>query len=151
MVIFTMPYKQISVGNMNIKWNLKNDRVFFEVFAPTKGWVALGFNTENEIIGSNLVMGAYFRDKTIVEDQYVSSIGVHQKVEELRIQSTIDHTLCFENDVGTILKFSLPCQSSDQYHKSFIKGSHLWLICAYSVEDDFAHHSISREHIKISI
>ena len=89
--------KQIEVNGMTVKWASKSDEVDFEVFAPTNGWVAIGFNSENNIARTNLIMGASKNNQSILEDQYVVSPGVHKKIEALGGQTAIKNAICTEN------------------------------------------------------
>ena len=143
--------KHISVKGMEIKWSLVKDTLEFEVFAPTQGWVAIGFNTSNNIVGANLVMGASKNNKSIFEDQYVISTGVHKEIKLLGGTTAISNLICTENASGTTMKFNIPQKQLDKYHYSLASGTKIWLICAYSQQDDFDHHSIMREHIEVSI
>ncbi len=143
--------KQIDVNGMIIKWEIKSDEVAFEMFAPTDGWIAIGFNSTNNIVGTNLIMGNSKNDKSIVEDQYVASAGVHKQIELLGGKSAINNFLCSENKKGTTMKFRIPKKALDKFHYALKEGTKIWLICAYSEEDDFNHHSIMREHIEVII
>jgi hypothetical protein len=143
--------KQVSVNGMTIKWEVQSNDLVFEVFAPTDGWVAIGFNPKNNIVGTNLIMGASKPEETIVEDQYVIAAGVHKMTQALGGVTAIRNFSCIENNSGTILKFSIPTRQTDKFHYRLMEGTKIWLICAFSQENDFNHHSIMREHIEIVI
>lgn len=143
--------KQIDVNGMTIKWETKSDEVVFEVFAPTDGWIAIGFNSTNNIVGTNLIMGALRNNKSIVEDQYVVSMGVHKQIELIGGKTAINNFLCSEDKKGTTMKFRISKKQLDKFHYPLKERTKIWLICAYSEEDDFNHHSIMREHVEVII
>lgn len=143
--------KEIKVDKMVIKWEANAEQVLFEVFAPTSGWVALGFNSTNNIVGTNLIMGASKSNQSIVEDHFVVSVGVHRQTELVGGKTAINNLNCIENSYGTTMKFSIPQVPLDRFHYNLSQGTKLWLICAYSQEDNFEHHSTIREHIEVSI
>ncbi len=143
--------KEIKVEKMVIKWETTADAVSFEVFAPTDGWVALGFNSANNIVGTNLIMGASKNSMSKVEDQYVVSVGVHKETKSIGSKSSISNFSCIENGSGTTMKFSISQKQLDKFHCSLLEETKIWFICAYSEQDDFEHHSIMRQHIEVII
>jgi len=150
-IAFAQSMKRISVKGMEIKWSLMKDTVQFEVFAPTQGWVAVGFNSSNNIVGANLIMGASKNNKSIFEDQYVISTGVHKEFKLVGGKTAISNLICTENASGTTMKFNIPQKQLDKFHHPLASGKKIWLICAYSQQDDFDHHSIMRKHIEVTL
>lgn len=39
--------KEVSIRNMNVKWHYENNRIYFEMSAPTDGWVTIGLIMEH--------------------------------------------------------------------------------------------------------
>jgi len=115
-IAFSQSMKRISVKGMEIKWSLVKDTLKFKVFAPTQGWVAIGFNSSNNIVGANLIMGAAKNDKSIFEDQYVIATGVHKEIKLLGGNTAISNLICTENKSGTTMKFSIPQKQLDKFH-----------------------------------
>ena len=93
-------------------------------------------------------MGASKNNQSILEDQYVVSAGVHKKIEALGGQTAIKNPICTENKKGTTMKFSILKKQLDKFHYSLTDRTNIWLICTYSQEDDFEHHSIMRQHVE---
>jgi DOMON domain len=143
--------KQIEVNKMIIKWESKSNELTFEVFAPTTGWVAIGFNSENNIVGTNLIMGASIDNNSMVEEQYVVAAGVHKPIALAGGEVAISDYRCIEDKKGTTLKFSISQKQLDKFHYSLTEGTKIWLVCAYSQEDDFNHHSIMRQHVEVTL
>ncbi|WP_222983343.1 DOMON domain-containing protein [Flagellimonas meishanensis] len=136
---------------MKVSWEHHENYVTFTASAPDDGWVAIGFNSKNDIVDTNLIMVAVSDDKTTAEDFYVVSAGNPKPVKALGSKSqVIDPQGSEENGITTIT-FSMPVVAFDNYHFDLSKGRKLWLICAYSMEDEFDHHSRMRRHIEITL
>ena len=116
----------IDVAGMHVAWRFVDDAIEFTATAPTTGWVAVGFNTKDDIVGANLVMGAVQHGILQIADKYVV-------------------------DFGDPRRFRLPITASDRYHLNLQPGTTLYLIAAYSMDDDFAHHSRMRKHVQITL
>ena len=139
----------IQAGKMHFWSTVENDSILIKINAPTQGWLAVGFNQNNQIIGSDLKMFCVRAGKVIMEDQFVK--GIQNHLEDINIGGTNNLKLIygFENSNGTSIAFKIPLASGDSYDYFHEIGQELWLILAYSVEDDFEHHSIMRKHFQI--
>ncbi|UII76836.1 DOMON domain-containing protein [Flagellimonas sp. HMM57] len=143
--------RHVKVEQMTISWEFEKDNILFTASAPDDGWVALGFNTEDDIVGSNLIMVNVKNNGAKAEDFYVVSAGNPKLVTLLGSESQIIEKSGFEIDGKTTVKFTLPVKAFDKYHQNLKKGDTIWLICAYSMEDEFDHHSRMRKHIKVTL
>ena len=61
-VVVTIPnnfvcMKKIEKNGMQVQWKHQGGQLDVEIFAPTKGWIAIGFNKKNALQGTNLIMG----------------------------------------------------------------------------------------------
>lgn len=151
------PARTITVEKMTISWHFIDDTLAVTATAPTRGWVAVGFNQRNNIVGTNLIMGAVWRDPNgaeaivNIEDQFVVRSGEHLPVVDLGSASALTAVGGEETGEQTTIHFRLPIKAVDPYHFSLQPGTTLYLIAAYSVDDDFAHHSRMRQHIRIRL
>ncbi len=143
--------QSIDVAGMHIEWKHEKDNVLFTASAPEDGWVAIGFNTQNNIVGSNLIMIGVKDQKAISEEFYVVGIGNPQPVNELESTQQHSNVKGTEKNGKTTVSFSIPTNSIDDKHYNLKKGDEIWLICAFSMEDDFDHHSRMRKHVKITL
>ena len=144
--------QDISVGGMDITWkHSSNNTITFTATAPDDGWVALGFNDKDDIVNSNLIMVSVQDELTISEEFYVMGAGDPRPVYS--VGSSVQHKVMpgSENGEKTTISFSMPTTKIDDKHYSLQKGDTIWLICAYSMEDEFNHHSRMRKHVKITL
>ncbi len=143
--------KTITKNNMTVSWGYKNKRIHFTMQAPTEGWVAIGFNTTENITGTYLLMGNVTAGVPDVVEYYTVSPGNYQPVTTLGGKAGVDNVTGEEHNGKTSLKFSLPLRSKTGYGRTLTEGTSYAMLLAYSLEDDFQHHSIMRTSIKIEL
>lgn len=144
-------YKSIHKNGMELKWRIVDKQLECIVMAPTKGWIAIGFNPETGLVQTNLIMAMQKAGESIVSDRYIVAVGVHKAVEELGGKTALKNPLCTEKNGQTILQFSISLESIDQYHHQLKEGKIYHILLAYSHHDDFGHHSTMRTSIQIQL
>ena len=143
--------KAISKSNMNVSWHYVNDRIFFEMDAPTDGWVTIGFNTQSGTTGAYLLMGNIVSGKVNVVEHYTKSPGNYTPITKLGAKSQVENIEGIEKSNHTLIKFSLPIKALSKYQKDLSEGSKYTMIIAYSREDDFQHHSMMRTSANVKL
>ncbi|WP_299535771.1 DOMON domain-containing protein [Ulvibacterium sp.] len=146
---FTGLYGQqtITVSGISFTYALTPTDLECTVTAPTQGWVGVGFNEKNTIVGSDLLLFHVVDGKTTSTDMYVKGLGNPIKDSHLGGQNSIQVLHGKEEGHSTTIRFSIPLNSGDPNDFIHEIGKEFWLILAYSVEDDFEHHSRVRKHI----
>jgi hypothetical protein len=134
----------VTQNDMKVSWTYKNDRIFFEMEAPTDGWVAIGFNDQDGMAGTYLIMGNVINGKASVVEHYTISAGNYKKLSDLGANISVMDVQGVENKQYTKLQFSLPIKSSNKYSKDLSHEKEYIFLLAFSQEDDFQHHSIMR-------
>lgn len=149
MVPFVLPSQKgpIHVGGMYMEYEIIKDSVTISLKAPTTGWVGIGFNHENNIVGSDLLLFHVVDDQVEGKDMFVKGIGNPQ--EDIMLNGRTSFQLLFgkEENRQTYIQFRIPLNNSDQYDFKHALSEPFWLILAYSTHDEFDHHSIMRRHI----
>lgn len=143
--------QEVELGGMKVSWKHHDDSITFTASAPDDGWVALGFNSSNSIVKSNLVMISVAGPIVVAEDFFVVGAGNPQPVYALGGKSQLLNVAGTEVGTSTTISFTFPTTAQDAYHYNLKKGEQIWLICAYSMEDEFDHHSRMRKHIQITL
>ncbi len=141
----------LTVRDMDIHWTEEANCWTFELSAPTEGWVALGFNRKNDIVHTNLIMTAVQEGVVTSEDFYVVGFGNPQPVKKLGGTIAVSDLVGEEQNGRTTVRFSVPKKASDRYHYDLQAGDEIWFICAYSRADEFDHHSMMRQHVKVKL
>ena len=142
---------EIFKNRMKVSWEIRNERIWFELSAPKQGWVAIGFNAASGLEDTYLLMGAVQDGKTEVLEHYTFSPGDHRSFREIGTVERVDDVSGEENSSGTVVRFSLPTLPDSNYGKTLTKGQQYYLLMAYSREDDFQHHSMMRTSVKITL
>ena len=137
----------LTVAGMTFGYELENDNLVMEISAPTTGWVGVGFNSTNNIVGSDLYLFHVVNGQAEGLDMYVKGIGDPKVDTTLGGNESFEILEASEKSGVTKIKFSLPFPSSDRYDFKHEKDTKFWLILAFSTHDDFAHHSRMRKHV----
>ena len=74
---------KVERNGMTVKWEIKYERIHFEMEAPTDGWLAIGFNEKEGLVGTNLIMGAVKNNQVTMTDDFIVSFGNPQPIEKL--------------------------------------------------------------------
>ncbi len=140
--------ESLNVGGMEFSYALRGDSVDISLSAPTRGWIGIGFNDQNSIVKSDLLLFHVINGNTEAIDMYVVGVGNPKKDTELAGQHSISIKEGQEIGNKTIVRFSLALNSNDRYDYQHQLAEDFWLILAYSTHDEFAHHSRMRKHVK---
>jgi DOMON domain len=143
--------QEISQNGMTVTWKIAQERLLLTMRAPTSGWVAVGFNTLEGLAGTNLVMAAVEGQEVRLSDRYIVAPGDHRSVAELGGKPSAMLISGTEDATGTIIQFALPLHAADSFHVALTRGQSLHLLMAFSREDDFAHHSMMRTAVTITL
>ena len=127
-----------------MEWSHEKELITFSVTAPTDGWIALGFTEGESIVGTNLIMMRVDNGLVYAEDQFVVGFGEHPTVESIGGKSQIFNLSGIEKKNETTVTFSITKKKEDAYHFDLFEGKELNIWLAWSVSDDFDHHSRER-------
>jgi hypothetical protein len=143
--------KLIEENGMSIRWHYAKERIFFEMSAPTDGWVTIGFNTTSSTEGAYLLMGSVVNGETKLVEHYTISAGNYKPLTILGEKAQVQDVTGHEKGKSTTVKFSLPVKAASKYQRNLVSGSEYVMIIAYSQEDDFQHHSMMRTSIQVKL
>ena len=139
------------VEGMQVEWEYEGDEITFKLHSPYQGWLALGFNQENDMINTNLVKGAVTTNGAELEEYFILGYGNHQSVQALGGQGAVLDFVGLESVAGTSFQFTMKTQLKDGFHYDLSPGQSVWIICSYSMADDFGHHSVMQRHLEITL
>ena len=140
--------ESVSIQGMELSYALRSDSIDITLSAPTRGWVGIGFNKVNSIVGSDLMLFHIVENKSEVLDMFVLSAGNPKPDVELGGSTAAVIKQASEKGNRTIIDFSIPLRSKDPNDFPLEPGKDFWLILAYSTHDEFDHHSRMRRHIQ---
>ncbi len=141
--------QNIQAGKMTCTAQVLQDSIDIHLTAPTSGWLAVGFNKRNNIVQSDLIQ-LRVRDKKVeVQDQFVTGVGQHPEDTSLGGDNNVAIQSGWEEAGETSIHFRIPLRSEDHYDFQHQRNRKFWIILAYSLHDDFQHHSTMRQHYEI--
>lgn len=115
---FAMEYQHtLDVKNMQFSWTIEADQIHVQLSAQTTGWVAIGFDPESAMEGSNIIIGVAKDDKVKIEDHYGNSKRGHESDKELGGTNDVLNPSGSEKDGVTTIAFTLPLKTNDKYDK----------------------------------
>jgi hypothetical protein len=140
----------INSNGMSVRWRHIPEGVEFVVTGPTAGWVAIGFNDHDSIVGAELFMAAVQDGVGVAEHHRVVAVGLHPNVESMGVPSALSHAeVALDERGSTVAHFVV--QAEYVPNVRLTRGEMLWLIIAYSVAPEFDHHSRIRSHVRITM
>ncbi|MDW3191454.1 MAG: DOMON domain-containing protein [Cytophagales bacterium] len=153
LALFTAPFflpeqrGPVHVGGMHMSYEITNDSVTISLSAPTTGWVGIGFNQENNILESDLLLFHVIEGKASGLDLFVKGIGDPRKDTDLNGHTSFRMLEGKEENGQTEVQFRIALDSQDPNDYQHTLSESFWLILAYSAHDDFEHHSLMRRHV----
>ena len=138
----------LNMHGMELSYALRGDSVDITLSAPTRGWIGIGFNDQNSIVKSDLLLFHVVNGRTESVDMYVVGAGNPKKDIASGGQHSARVKKGQENRSKTTVHFSIALRSRDPYDYQHQLAEDFWLILAYSTHDEFAHHSRMRKHVK---
>ena len=144
-------WKTVAEKGFVLKYRFVDGDIEVEMRSPRRGWVAVGFNPKPGLTGTHLVMGAVRGEAVELSERKVLRPGEYPEVEALGGEKVVELKWGKENANGTVISFRMPAAYGDDFRHSLSPGSSIHLTLAYSMEDDFLHHSIMRTSIHTTL
>lgn len=143
--------KKISKNGMQVSWKFSNSQIHFQMEAPTTGWLAIGFNTQENMTGTYLLMGKVENNQVTLVEHYTSSPGNYKPLTAYNVTTSVASIKGMESIHKTNVKFSLPIHPKNKYARELGEGNSYIMTLAFSQSDDFQHHSIMRTAINVKL
>lgn len=154
MLLATPGFRQVEQAKMRFEWQVVDDRLAVRLAAPTTGWVLVGFNDRPGLDGARLFFTRVRAGRVEAEAHrtdfrfpapFHQRIAAHGGVEDFR-------DLAGEiRDGVTRTRFTVPLVPNGARHVPLSPGKRVYVILAWSVSDDFDHHSRMREAAWITL
>ncbi|MEO1448288.1 MAG: DOMON domain-containing protein [Bacteroidota bacterium] len=142
---YAPPAHTIELGGMTALITAQGTNWHIRLEAPTKGWVGIGFNTKASMTGTHLLLGRIKSQPAEMNEYHVYGPGDPRLVQEIGAAATVQQLAGQESGSTTTLEFTLPMKAADRWHHDLSEGKKLYIWLAYSVSDDWSHHSRMRQ------
>lgn len=130
------PHGASTAGGMDVRWWWQEQELVVLLDAPTRGWVAVGFGERETLAGSRLLLAAVRSDGAVAEEHRAEP-PVHPFVRRLAVRAAE------ETSERTRVLVAFP-RAAVAGGPQLAPGIRVGLTLAFSLEDDFAHHSVFR-------
>ncbi len=127
---------EIKAQNMTFSWKVDGSNLNVKLSAPTKGWVAIGFNPSNEMKDAKFVLGYVKDGKTVLQDAFGTGDTKHEAVEDLGGKSDVTLIGGTETGSDTTIEFTLPLVSKDTKGGKIDPAADTVVLLAYGPDHD---------------
>lgn len=142
--------KSVEREGVAFKWHHQDDKLYGELSAPTAGWFAVGFNSEQSLRGTYFIIAAV-SSAPVQAEEHIAIEPQHKHVTELGWYETLAHLgNSYTNGISRI-SFSVAARPDLQHGVALWPGAQTHMMLAWSHDSDFAHHSAWREHFDVTL
>ncbi|MEL6678417.1 MAG: hypothetical protein AAFQ51_06895 [Pseudomonadota bacterium] len=138
---------RIAVDDVSFDWHHTGDALTSTLTAPTRGWVAVGFNGARRLEGTRFVI-AERADGVPRFAERIAVVPTHEPVEAFGLTRALHGAELRHIPGGSRLTFSYP---TDLPGLALAPGSATHLMLAWSHAPEFDHHSAWRRHLDITL
>jgi len=143
-------FKTVSAVGMTFEWRVEGRFLHGRMRAPTTGWVTVGFNQEDQLAGTKLIMG-YVADGEVVVEEHIADPPNHLPKTQLGGHHAISEVSGSEREGSTTIEFLVELDSGDPVDITLRPGARYYVTMAWSHEDDLYHHSARRTSVEIAL
>lgn len=141
------------INDFTFKWKIVGDSLRCMLLAPTTGWLAVGFDPTEEMLGANFIIGYVNDGTTYVRDDFGVSENMHSA--DIGLGGDNHVTRVFGHEEGGIseMRFTISLNSGDAFDRILIQGQTYKIIFAYGFNgaDDFNTIHEEKESLEILI
>ncbi|ASJ02437.1 hypothetical protein A3L09_03795 [Thermococcus profundus] len=138
---------------MSIYLRAENDTLYVAISSETRGWVAIGFGGGPGMKNTDIVIAYVLPNGTVeIRDSYSTGFsGPHNPDTFLGGRDDIASYGGRENENGTVVEFSRPLKTGDEYDYPVPIGRPFRVIWAYGPTDDFQSMHIKAGHVYVTL
>ena len=144
-------YKEAFAAGVTFNWAVQEETLYVKLSAPTKGWIAVGFEPSKMMKDADIIIGYVKGTDIVIEDHFGFRPTSHRPDEE--IGGTNDVTILggTEDNGSTTLEFSIPLDSMDTFDRRLEKGKRYKVIVAYGKKDNLETYHKKRGSFEITL
>jgi hypothetical protein len=127
---------EVTSGDMSFAWKIDGDTLHGKMSAPTKGWVAVGFNPSNAMKDANFILGYVKGDEVTVVDHHGIRNNAHASDEKEGGAEDVTVVGGSEEGGTTTIEFTFPLKSGDSLDGELVPDGDTILLMAYGSDRD---------------
>ena len=143
---------RILLKNMSFEWRIDGAHLNIQLKAKTKGWVAIGFNTEGSMKNADLILGYVKRGKVKISDQFGIRSEEHIRDIVSGGADNIQNIKGSERFSQTTISFSIPLKSGDSKDFAIDPTREVMVLLAFGRgQDNFHSKHAFRTALKVNL
>jgi hypothetical protein len=131
-----LAFQTVTAGEMVFQGAVEGKNLRVRIFAPTSGWIAVGFDPDYMMKGANFILGYAENGQAVIEDQFGVASFRHQRDVDLGGKDDVSEKAAAVLPGGTEISFTIPLDSGDPYDKKLEAGKTYTIILAYGNTTD---------------
>lgn len=141
---------QAQAIGMEVHWSIDGDSIYIGLRAPTKGWLAIGWDPTGPIKGGGDILIGYIRGKELyLQDYFANTSVTHGNDVSLGGRDDVLEASGSEDETSTTIEFRRRLDTGDRFDRPITNGVHTVQL-AYAPTDDFVtYHGDKRTVVKI--
>ena len=134
---FATDYQHSFVSDkMTFDWSVEGDMLAVKLNAPTKGWVAVGFNPSKKMKDANIIIGYVKDGKVTIFDEYGTHPAKHARDSKKGGVDNVTVVGGSEEGKNTTIEFKIPIKSDDKLDGNLDVTGDTTVILAYGPDRD---------------
>lgn len=142
-------YQARTIG-MELHWTIEGDSIYLGLRAPTRGWLAIGWDPSGPIMEGEDILIGYIRGKELfLQDYFANSSVTHANDVSLGGRDDVLEASGAEDATATTIEFRRRLDTGDRFDRPLAGGAHTVQL-AYAPTDDFVtYHGEKRTVVRI--
>lgn len=144
----------IERGGLQVGLEVRGDQLKIEAKAPTQGWMVVGFNDRKGLQGARLLFMRVRNGRAECElhrTDFAYPRPFHRPRTHIGGKNAVSEVEGQQNESETRVSCSIPMKSGEPLDIELYPGKPFHLILAWSVSDDFDHHSRFRTELEFKL
>ncbi len=141
----TEGFSLYSQDDFSFKWKVVGDSLRCMISANTVGWIAVGFDPDEEMLNANLIIGYVQTGTAYVRDDWGFSETSHTADVGLGGENNVTRVFGHQAMSKTEIRFTIPLNSQDAFDKVLTPGNTYEIIIAYGFNSDDNFNSMHQE------
>lgn len=137
----------------DFQWKVEGTSLKVQMAAPTTGWVAIGIDPSNMMADADFHIGYVSDGSVYLRDDFGDGAVKHSADKELGGQDNHSDIKGEEYDGATIIRYTIPLDSGDEFDKKLEPGKTYKVIYAYGPDDkdDFKSYHAKRGSFEVTL
>lgn len=110
---------------MEVHWSIDGDSIYIGLRAPTKGWLAIGWDPTGPIKGDGDILIGYIRGKELYpQDYFANTYVTHGNDVSLGGRDDVLEASGSEDETSTTIEFRRRLETGDRFDRPITNGVH---------------------------